>query len=47
MIDRKRYLEMCQKNAVYRDAVKVYYNGSAFYPVSLCRIEDITEEAND
>ena len=35
MIDRKRYLEMCQKNAVYRDAVKVYYNGSAFYPVSL------------
>lgn len=41
MIDRKRYLEMCQKNAVYRDAVKVYYN------TTKCRIEDITEEEND
>jgi hypothetical protein len=35
MIERKRYLELCQKNAVYKDAAKVYYNGSAFYPISL------------
>lgn len=35
MIDRKRYLEICQKNAVYRDAQKVIYNGMVFYPVSL------------
>lgn len=34
MIERKRYLELCQKNAVYPDSVIVYYKGSKYYPIS-------------
>lgn len=34
MIERKRYLELCQMNAVYPDTVVVNYNGAKYHPVS-------------
>jgi hypothetical protein len=33
-MERKRYLELCQKYAVYKEAVFVKYKGCLFYPVS-------------
>ncbi len=34
MIDRNRYLSLCQKNAVFPGAVKVIYKDAEYYPVS-------------
>lgn len=34
MIERKRYLELCQKNAVFPNSVIVYYKGGKCYPIS-------------
>ncbi len=34
MIERKRYIELCQKNAVYHNSVIVYYQGVKYYPIS-------------
>ena len=34
MIERKRYIELCQKNAVYPDSVIVYYKGGKYYAIS-------------
>lgn len=35
MIDRKRYLELCQQNASFPKSVLVDYNGQNCYPKSL------------
>lgn len=35
MIDRKKYLELCQKNAVFKNSIKVKYKGFDYYPMSL------------
>lgn len=34
MIERKRYLELCQKSSVDRGSVKVLYDGSEYFPHS-------------
>ena len=34
-MERKRYLELCQRNAIYPKSVIVEYNGGDYYPVSL------------
>ena len=31
-MERKRYLELCQKNAVYEKSVLVLYDGNEYYP---------------
>lgn len=35
MIERKRYLELCQMNAVNWHSVKVMWNDSEYYPEKL------------
>ena len=32
IVERKRYLELCQKNAVYEKSVLVLYDGNEYYP---------------
>ena len=34
-MERKHYLELCQKNAVNPDGVNVIYEGHKYYPLSL------------
>lgn len=31
-MERKRYLELCQRNAVYEKSVLVLYDGNEYYP---------------
>lgn len=33
MIDRKKYIEMCQRNSVSPKSEVVLYNGARYYPV--------------
>ena len=34
-MERKRYLELCQRNAVSPDSVNVIYQGCKYYPIAL------------
>jgi hypothetical protein len=34
-MDRKKYLELCQKNSVYPNSEKVNYKGAEYYPKAL------------
>ena len=34
-MDRKQYLELCQKNAVYPNSVFLLYDGIKYYPLAL------------
>ena len=35
MIDRKRFLELCQKNAINPNSAKVIYRNAEYYPIEL------------
>lgn len=32
IVERKRYLELCQKNSVYEKSVLVLHDGTEYYP---------------
>lgn len=35
MIDRKKYLQLCQQNAIKENSAKVIYRGAEYYPIEL------------